>query len=199
MISDPASASAMAIALPMPRLQPVTSACFPSSLNIPMIPKIDSSALNSKKLLTLDQHLHDFAAFLKLAKSPFKVVKRTNIGDQFVERQCAGSGECDRFLEILRFVHARAAHTDLAPEKFEEVYLRRLAEDGDDNYAPAHARQFRHHLYTRFGTRYFKDDIRACGAGLFLNQRDKIGFFGIDYLDAEISQQLDAERIHFRH
>jgi hypothetical protein len=77
--------------------------------------------------------------------------------------------------------------------------LRRLAEDGDDNDAPAHARQFRHHLYTRFGTRYLKDDIRACGAGLFLNQRDEIDFFGIDYLDAEISQQLDAERIHFRH
>src|ERR1035437_3747741 len=108
-MSAPASARATAIAMPMPRLAPVTRAVLPLRLNL--------SRIVTESVRTSYQNLHAIAAAFHAVHSFFQTAQRQHVRNQFGERQPGRRRQFDRQFEILRLIHAGAGKLQFAPEE----------------------------------------------------------------------------------
>src|SRR5436190_9827329 len=110
-MSAPASARATAIALPMPRRAPVTSAVLPLRSNL--------SRMVTESVRATYQNLHARAAAFHTVHGLFQAGEREHVGNQFGEREPARRREFDGQFEILRLIHARPGELEFAPEEAE--------------------------------------------------------------------------------
>src|SRR5690348_3926882 len=122
MMSAPASARAQAIARPIPRRQPVTTATLPLRSN--------RSARGSGIVaaLAVDQDLHVTAAFQRVERL-VDLAEGHDAGDELVGRDGSLSQQVDGPLDVATLVDARADDRQLPPEEAKEVDLARYRVD----------------------------------------------------------------------
>src|SRR5512133_1673248 len=99
-MSAPASARAVAIAIPMPRRAPVTRAVLPLRLNL--------SRIVTESVRTAYENLHAIAAAFHAVHGLFKAGERQDAGNQLGKREPLGGRELNGEFEIFRLVDARA-------------------------------------------------------------------------------------------
>src|SRR6185436_17346152 len=125
MMSAPAAASASAIARPMPRRQPVTTARRPMRSN---------GFIGDRP--TVDEDL-DRGSALQRGERLADVGQRDDGGDEPVGRHRAGGEQADGLLEVGALVDAHAQNLQLPPEDPVQVDLpRRRVDRNDDKPAP---------------------------------------------------------------
>src|SRR6266849_5205658 len=109
MISAPASASATAMAWPMPRLQPVTRAIVPSSLNWSRTVNGAPVPLSAGARY---QHLHDVAAAFHFPEAGFQLFPRNgwSRGDPAAANLCLVSSGCYRNVAYADFFFPLVIH-----------------------------------------------------------------------------------------
>src|SRR5205814_5067896 len=134
MMSAPASASPRAMAKPMPRRQPVTTATLPVRSN-----RCDTESGFGSGIgcaLAVDQDLHFTAAFQRVERL-VDLADRYHPGDELVGWDGSLRQEVDGTFDVPSLVDARPDDGQLPPEQPEEVHLARLRVDRDHHQASA--------------------------------------------------------------